>query len=171
MGSAVRESTTGLSPEHIGALGDSAVEVEIVERSVEAPGIVSLRLRAHGGPLPEWRRGCHIDVATPFGSRQYSLCGDRDEIGDWRIAVLDEPAGSGGSRWLHEHALPSSSLWVGMPRDTFGYRGGGETLLIAGGVGILTISPTPLAPYGPVDTGCSTTMDLISGVRAMPGMR
>ncbi|WP_449280486.1 PDR/VanB family oxidoreductase [Leucobacter sp.] len=129
---------------HIPALGDDAIEVEVCERAVEAPGVVSLGLRSSDGrALPEWSPGSHIDVATPFGLRQYSLCGDRggSRAGEWRIAVLDEPEGSGGSRWLHECAVRGSRLRVGAPRNAFGYRAGREALLIAGGIGITPILP------------------------------
>ena len=43
--------------------------------------------------------------------------------------------------------------------------------VIAGVVGMLQISPTPFAPYGPSTVGCSTIIDVISGVSIMPGMR
>ena len=44
-------------------------------------------------------------------------------------------------------------------------------LVSAGEVGMLTIYPTPLAPYGPSETGCSTMMEVISGVCMMDGTR
>lgn len=128
--------------EHIEALGDTAIEVVVIGRREEAPGVVSLRLRAaDDGSLPEWRPGAHIDVVTPLGLRQYSLCGARDTAGEWEIAILDEPDGRGGSRWLHESTRESSRLWVSAPRDTFRYETADDVLLIAGGIGITPILP------------------------------
>ncbi len=73
--------------------------------------------------------------------RQYSLAGTP---GDplWRIAVLREAGGRGGSRWLHDDVAAGTELQLGGPRNHFAYQAGsGPVRFIAGGIGI-----TPLLP-------------------------
>ncbi|MDX6234393.1 MAG: hypothetical protein QOH68_3498 [Nocardioidaceae bacterium] len=96
---------------------------------------------ADAAALPAWEPGAHIDVLLPSGLvRQYSLCGT--DAGRWRIAVLREPAGRGGSAWLHAHARPGTMLGVAGPRNHFAFEASGDpVLLIAGGVGITPILP------------------------------
>ena len=94
-----------------------------------------------GRPLPAWEPGAHVDVLLPGGVvRQYSLCG-RDP-GHWRIAVLREDTGRGGSVALHDLGSIGAELALAGPRNHFGFHPG-ETpvLLVAGGIGI-----TPLLP-------------------------
>lgn len=82
-----------------------AVEFEtdaiVASRETAADDVVVLTLRAADGEaLPHWEPGAHVDLLTPVGPRQYSLCGSpTDET--WRIAVLHEPDGRGGSAWVH----------------------------------------------------------------------
>lgn len=99
-----------------------------------------------GHELPGWSPGAHIDVLLPDGEtvRQYSLCGPIDSD-QWRIAILREDAGRGGSWWLHEHARPGTRLDLAGPRNHFAFdqpsEGGTPVLLLAGGIGV-----TPLVP-------------------------
>jgi ferredoxin-NADP reductase len=109
----------------------------------EADGVVGLRLAAaDGAALPSWTPGAHIDlVLRPGLERQYSLCGDPLDRSYWRIAVLRETGGRGGSEWVHTRLRAGDVLQVRGPRNHFelveadGYR------FIAGGIGI-----TPLLP-------------------------
>lgn len=127
---------------HIESLGSEAVELTVAARHEEAAGIISLTLRhANGRDLPAWRPGGHIDITTPAGLRQYSLCGDPNRADEWMIAVLDEPDGRGGSKWIHEHVFETSNLWASSPRDTFRFSPVDSALLIAGGIGITPILP------------------------------
>ncbi|WP_236603625.1 PDR/VanB family oxidoreductase [Rhodococcus sp. WAY2] len=93
------------------------------------------------GDLPEWTPGSHIDVTVDGLTRQYSLCGDPDDRQTWRIAVLREKDGRGGSRAIHEYARPGLPVQVRGPRNHFALRQADEYLFIAGGIGI-----TPLLP-------------------------
>ncbi|MGW3447199.1 PDR/VanB family oxidoreductase [Streptomyces sp. NPDC001076] len=108
-----------------------------------AEGVVSLVL-AHpdGARLPDWTPGSHIDLVLPEGTtRQYSLCGDRWDAYTYRIAVLREPSGRGGSAYVHDRLRPGDRVGVGAPRNHFPLVPSEKYLFIAGGIGI-----TPLLP-------------------------
>lgn len=109
----------------------------------EADRIASFALSAPDGrPLPRWEPGAHVDVLVRDDLvRQYSLCSSPGD-GTWRIAVLHEEAGRGGSTWLHERVRPGDTLLVGAPRNNFALDLGGQRyVFVAGGIGI-----TPLLP-------------------------
>ncbi len=74
-------------------------------------------------------------------SRQYSLCGDRDDRSTYKIAVLREENGRGGSKELHEAAEADIELSIRLPRNNFHLVEAGSYLFIGGGIGI-----TPLIP-------------------------
>jgi ferredoxin-NADP reductase len=117
-------------------------EVRVEGTIHEAEGVMSLILGdSADGSLPRWMPGAHIDLRTPSGIvRQYSLCGDASED-RWRIAVLDEPAGRGGSRSVHRECRPGSIVAIRGPRNRFPLVSAPRYLFIAGGIGI-----TPLLP-------------------------
>jgi ferredoxin-NADP reductase len=121
---------------------DEFRELLIVERLDEASGVVSLRLAdPNGAPLPAWEPGAHVDVLLEGGlERQYSLC---SRVGEptWRIAVLREPAGRGGSAAIHDGARQGELLKVRGPRNHFVLVKAPDYLFIAGGIGV-----TPLMP-------------------------
>jgi len=108
----------------------------------EADGVVSLELEsADGVPLPEWSPGAHVDVHLPGGLvRQYSLCGQPGSS-SWRVAVLREPVGRGGSEAVHTVVRPGDVLDAVGPRNNFALESASSYLFIAGGIGI-----TPLVP-------------------------
>lgn len=110
----------------------------------EADGVVSLTLEnPDGGALPAWDPGAHLDVLLPNGLlRQYSLCSDPADSAQWRVAVLREPTGRGGSDYIHTQLRPGDIVEVRGPKHNFrGTAPEGEKLFIAGGIGI-----TPLLP-------------------------
>ncbi|MDO8383596.1 MAG: PDR/VanB family oxidoreductase [Microbacterium sp.] len=121
----------------------ATIELRIVARSVAARGIVVLDLEAEDAqPLPVWHPGAHVDLEIPGSSiiRQYSLCGDPADALRYRVAVLHEPAGRGGSDALHR--LPQGSRLIARAiRNHFSFRPGDRCVFIAGGIGI-----TPLLP-------------------------
>jgi ferredoxin-NADP reductase len=97
---------------------------------------------ADGGQLPEWTPGAHVDLHLPCGLvRQYSLCGDPAERGRWRVAVLREPAGRGGSACVHDDLVPGDELAAAGPRNNFPLVDATEYLFLAGGIGITPILP------------------------------
>ncbi|WP_420877302.1 PDR/VanB family oxidoreductase [Streptomyces neyagawaensis] len=121
----------------------SRVTLQIRAKDTIADGVVSLTL-AHpdGARLPDWTPGSHIDLVLPEGTtRQYSLCGDRWDPYTYRIAVLREPAGRGGSAYVHDRLAPGDLVGVGGPRNHFPLVPADRYLFIAGGIGI-----TPLLP-------------------------
>ncbi|NLT05847.1 MAG: hypothetical protein GXY03_06010, partial [Solirubrobacterales bacterium] len=125
-------------------MADHAPKRDVVVEAVarEAESVVSLVLAdPDWGPLPAWTPGAHLDVETPAGERQYSLCGDPAEPGRWRIAVLREPDGRGGSVWLHDSVGAGDRLSVRGPRNHFELVDAERYVFVAGGIGI-----TPLVP-------------------------
>jgi ferredoxin-NADP reductase len=109
----------------------------------EAESILSLELeRPDGGLLPAWAPGAHIDVEwRPQLERQHSLCSAPGDQSRWRLAVLKEVSGRGGSAYVHEQLRPGDLVQVRGPRNHFALADADEYLFIAGGIGI-----TPLLP-------------------------
>ena len=117
--------------------------VQVTARSEIAAGVVSLTLaRPGGGRLPDWTPGSHIDLVLPTGAvRQFSLCGDRWDPYAYRVAVLREPGGRGGSQYVHDELAVGDVVGFGGPRNNFPLVPSERYLFIAGGIGI-----TPLLP-------------------------
>jgi ferredoxin-NADP reductase len=108
-----------------------------------ADGVVTVQLAApDGSRLPDWTPGAHVDLTFGNGlTRQYSLCGDRWDAGSYRVGVLLEPAGRGGSSYVHEQLEPGHLVGIGGPRNNFPLVPAEAYLFVAGGIGI-----TPLLP-------------------------
>ncbi|MFD4829436.1 cytochrome P450 [Streptomyces uncialis] len=106
-----------------------------------AEGVVAVGLGLpDGGELPAWRPGAHIELRLPSGRlRQYSLCGDPADATTWRIGVLREPLGRGGSAELHELARPGAVFAVRGPRNHFPLADAPSYLFLAGGIGVTPI--------------------------------
>ncbi|MFI6735028.1 PDR/VanB family oxidoreductase [Nonomuraea sp. NPDC050451] len=116
---------------------------EITARRERAEGVVEIVL-AHpgGGWPPDWAPGAHIDLVLPNGLiRQYSLCGDRWDARVYRIAVLREPRGRGGSAYAHDELRVGDRVGVGGPRNNFPLVPADGYLFVAGGIGITPILP------------------------------
>jgi ferredoxin-NADP reductase len=118
-------------------------DVTVSARWEPAQGVVAFLLEdPTGADLPAWEPGSHIDLL--FGSdfiRQYSLCGDPNDSQRWRIAVLLERDGRGGSQYLHHKILPGDRLRVRGPRNNFALDRAPRYRFIAGGIGITPILP------------------------------
>jgi ferredoxin-NADP reductase len=124
------------------------IEVVVVAKDVVADGVVALTLR--GTSLPSWTPGAHIDLeARPGLVRQYSLCGTPGDP-SWRVAVLREPDGRGGSAYVHDVLAVGDRVRVSEPRNTFPLVPASRYLFIAGGVGITPILPM-IAAVGDAD--------------------
>jgi ferredoxin-NADP reductase len=115
-------------------------DLVVAARTQLADGVVALDLVSHNGrDLPAWTPGSHVDVLLgPGVERQYSLCGDAADRSCWRIAVLREPAGRGGSVALHDDVAVGQRLRVRGPRNhfTFEVTPGTSYRFVAGGIGI-----------------------------------
>ncbi|NMH91988.1 oxidoreductase [Pseudonocardia bannensis] len=115
----------------------------VTARREEAEGVVGVELALPSGEqLPSWTPGAHIDVELPGGlTRQYSLCGDPADGAAWRIGVLREADGRGGSRWIADELTEGATLRIRGPRNNFPLQPAGRYVFVAGGIGI-----TPLLP-------------------------
>lgn len=115
-------------------------DLVVAGRTPLARDVVALDLVAHNGrDLPAWTPGSHVDVVLgPGVERQYSLCGDVGDRSRWRVAVLREPAGSGGSVALHDDVVVGQRLRVRGPRNHFAFEPTPGTVhrFVAGGIGI-----------------------------------
>lgn len=110
------------------------VAEHVVEFTLEDPA---------GRLLPRWAPGAHVDLlcGAPDRWRSYSLFGDPDDSRTWRVAVLREAEGRGGSAWLHAQLQAGDTLPVRGPRNHFRYdEQAPRVVFIAGGIGL-----TPLA--------------------------
>lgn len=122
---------------------NAALSVVVETRRRLTPDIVELVLTPPGGSaLPTWAPGAHIDVDVPgIGPRQYSLCSSPADNDRFRIAVLREIDGRGGSITLHESVVVGDELRISMPRNNFALADADRHVFVAGGIGI-----TPLLP-------------------------
>lgn len=122
------------------------IEVEVIGHELVADGVAQVRFaRPDAGRLPAWTPGAHLDVLLPSGTqRQYSLCGDRGDRHEFRIAVRRiDPAlgGGGGSVEVHDALRVGARLTVRGPRNAFWMVPEPSYLFVAAGIGI-----TPLLP-------------------------
>ncbi len=124
----------------------SEITVRVVARTMAADSVVLLDLVANAdGPLASWQPGAHIDVLLPRGGeRQYSLMPPADGVhgGTWRIGVLREPSGRGGSTWLHDEVEIGRTIRVRGPQNHFAFEplAGTTYLFLAAGIGITPIT-------------------------------
>ncbi|WP_410009691.1 PDR/VanB family oxidoreductase [Pantoea agglomerans] len=116
----------GLIPVTIRAIGENG------------KGNISLQLVAqHGGLLPSYLPGAHIDVFIPdLGARQYSLCTENHSGEYYEICVKRAENSTGGSHFIHHHFSAGDKLTVSAPRNHFPLPSAGRYLLFAGGIGI-----------------------------------
>ncbi|MCU1606789.1 MAG: Ferredoxin-NADP reductase [Modestobacter sp.] len=121
---------------------DDELTMVIRELRREAEDVVSVVLaRPDGGELPAWRPGAHVDLVLPDMVRQYSLCGSPEDRASYRLGVLREAAGRGGSRHVHEQLTVGDTVGVRRPRNRFPLVEAPRYVFVAGGIGI-----TPLLP-------------------------
>jgi len=120
-------------------------ELELVLESKEqlAEDVVRLTLRnPEGDALPAWEPGAHVDLVLGDDIvRQYSLCGDPEDLSVLRVAVLREQAGRGGSLVVHDKLAEGDTVQVRGPRNHFPLVEADRYLFIAGGIGITPILP------------------------------
>jgi ferredoxin-NADP reductase len=142
-------------------------ELIVAHRATAADGVIVLDLREPAGaPLPGWQAGAHIDLLLGPGLvRQYSLCGDPADTRTWRVAVLHETPGRGGSRYVHDSLPEGCAVRARGPRNHFALEPAGRYLFIAGGIGI-----TPILPMLAAAEAAGTPWTLIYGGRTRASM-
>ncbi|TQL18285.1 cytochrome P450/oxidoreductase [Streptomyces sp. SLBN-134] len=123
------------------------LNLEVTERTEASDGVVALTLsHPDGGELPPWKAGAHIDVHVPGGDgevrvRQYSLCSDPEDRTSYRVGVLREQDGRGGSAAVHDTLTAGSRVTVSWPRNNFRLLPSPRYLFIAGGIGVTPVLP------------------------------
>ena len=142
-------------------------DLVVTARDERAEGVVSLTLAdPDGAQLPAWTPGAHVDVLLDDTLvRQYSLCGPPADQHTWRLGVLLDPAGRGGSRRMHEALQVGNSVAVRGPRNHFPLHAAPRYLFIAGGIGI-----TPILPMISVATDAGADWTLHYGGRRRSSM-
>jgi ferredoxin-NADP reductase len=153
------------------AVGDEYEADAIVESRYEAAeDVVVLTLREAGGhPLPRWDPGAHIDLLIPAadgtGARQYSLCGDPADQHEWRVGVLREHDGRGGSAHVHDALHPGTQVRIRGPRNHFPLLPSPRYVFIAGGIGI-----TPILTMVAAAEAAGAEWELVYGGRRRASM-
>lgn len=116
--------------------------VRISRKELVAEGICAFDLVPEDGELlPKFTAGAHIDVTTSSGVvRQYSLCNPLTSGSMYRIAILREEAGRGGSRAMHDNMHEGDLVRISRPRNHFALESSdAPSILLAGGIGITPI--------------------------------
>lgn len=119
------------------------LEMVVTQRAEIAEDVVELVLEAPSGEaLPGWQPGAHIDlILNDVLTRQYSLCSSPADRHRFKVAVLLESDGRGGSAYVHRNVAEGSRVRVGEPRNHFPLRPAQRYQFIAGGIGITPIIP------------------------------
>ena len=122
---------------------DADLILSIDRLAFETPDVLVLDLTAPDHAiLPVWVPGAHIDLVLGSGKvRQYSLCGDPADPTHYRIAILREVAGRGGSAELHVAATAGLTISTRGPRNHFELVDAPRYLFLAGGIGVTPILP------------------------------
>jgi len=144
---------------------EAAMRVEA--KTPVADGVLALTLReVDGHPLPRWEPGAHVDlILGQAATRQYSLCGDVREPHVWRLGILRDPAGSGGSLYVHDQLRDGDVVRVRGPRNNFPLVPSPRYLFVAGGIGI-----TPMIPMIAAAEAAGADWELVYGGRSRASM-
>lgn len=123
--------------------GTSFLELQITDTFAGAEGVKGIVLSGQEGEeLPAWTPGAHLDLYLPSGLiRQYSLSSDPADCTSYRLAVLLEREGRGGSEEVHAALEAGTNIRVSRPRNNFELQDAEGYLFIAGGIGVTPILP------------------------------
>jgi len=148
-------------------MGQFEADVTVESKELVAAGVVALTLREIAGqPLPQWTAGAHIDlILGQAPTRQYSLCGDTQDRHRWRLGILRDEGGSGGSLFVHDQLQVGDVVRVSGPRNHFELEPASRYLFIAGGIGI-----TPILPMITAAERAGSDWSLIYGGREAASM-
>jgi ferredoxin-NADP reductase len=121
--------------------GDGCVKLRVAEKNVIADDVAELVLEDPAGDqLVGWTPGAHVGLCLDEGLvRQYSLCGEVDDRSSYRVAVLREPNGRGGSAFVHDRLTQDDLIDVMHPRNNFELQSAPDYLFIAGGIGVTPV--------------------------------
>lgn len=126
----------------------------VTAATTPAPGLRVIELAAaEGGQLPGFPPGAHVSVRIPPRGperpqemwRSYSLVAFPDELPPiegtprtlYRLGVLREAAGKGGSRYMHDELRVGDFLTLRLPPNGFPLQAPRDGIhLVAGGIGI-----------------------------------
>ncbi len=113
-------------------------EVRVDSISHVADGVLEIALVGiDGNPLPAWEPGAHLDLRLPNELvRQYSLTSDPADTSVYRVAVLREPDGRGGSEYIHTRLAKGDVMECRGPRNNFAFAPAPAYRFVAGGIGI-----------------------------------
>ena len=118
------------------------LELKVTAIKELTPSIKLFELvRAVGGELPPFQAGAHIDIRTGNGLiRSYSLANDPTDRDRYVTAVLREPNGGGGSKWMHDELKVGDVVTSSEPLQNFPLNERAPlSILLAGGIGITPI--------------------------------
>ncbi|MBB3084669.1 ferredoxin-NADP reductase [Geodermatophilus sabuli] len=143
------------------------LDLVLEKKETVALGVIRLTLRRVDGlDLPEWEPGAHVDlVLTDELTRQYSLCGDPDDRSVLQVAVLREPAGRGGSAYVHDVLAAGDTVRARGPRNLFPLDLAKRYVFIAGGIGV-----TPILPMIAAVDAAGADWQLVYGGRTRASM-
>jgi cytochrome P450/ferredoxin-NADP reductase len=141
--------------------------VRVVAKDDVADGVVALTLNeVDGHPLPRWEPGAHLDlILGSAATRQYSLCGDTSNHHVWRLGILRDPNGSGGSLYVHDQLQAGDIVRVRGPRNNFPMVSSPRYVFIAGGIGV-----TPMLPMIAAAEAAGAQWQLVYGGRQRASM-
>lgn len=110
----------------------------VVARRELASSVIELELAdARGLPLPTLVPGEHIDLRLGADLiRQYSLVEVAGAGDTWRVAVLVDEAGRGGSALISKSLVEGATIDVSGPRNHFAMLAAPSYRFIAGGIGV-----------------------------------
>jgi ferredoxin-NADP reductase len=146
-------------------LDAGALDLMVEAKRPVADGVVELVLHAPR-PLPAWSPGAHLDLVLADDLvRSYSLCGDPDDRHRYRIAVLREPGGRGGSAYVHDTVRAGDTVRAAPPANHFALVDAPRYQFIAGGIGI-----TPLLAMVRAVEAKGSAWSLLYGGRRLASM-
>jgi ferredoxin-NADP reductase len=148
-------------------LEEAHFTAKVTGKERAADDVILLTLQhVDGEDLPPWRPGAHIDLVLANGlTRQYSLCGDPEDLSRYVVGVLNAPNSRGGSAYIHESLSTGDTVTVRGPRNHFRLLDAPSYLFLAGGIGI-----TPIAAMIREVHGLGKPWTLVYGGRTLSSM-
>lgn len=121
---------------------DKEIPVRVKQMRHEADTVLSVELVAlDGSALPAYAPGAHIDIILENDLRRsYSLVTPYREGAPYLVAVHEDTASRGGSRYVHGVMRCGDKVRISHPRNNFPLDYTAEkSVFIAGGIGITPI--------------------------------